>query len=112
MIAAKTIRYKYNYGLSYNLLYFTDIFLRLQLVEHVATCLIKIAERVQESSEMLDELSKHGLIHQVAYLIDLMNHTTLSYSVHTVSPSSSIFSNFCFFFQSFLKNSCVFLCRV
>ncbi|CAI9259232.1 unnamed protein product [Lactuca saligna] len=32
---------------------------------------------------MLDELSKHGLIHQVAYLIDLINHTTLSYFVHT-----------------------------
>ncbi|CAI9283864.1 unnamed protein product [Lactuca saligna] len=32
---------------------------------------------------MLVELSKHGLIHQVAYLIDLINHTTLSYSVHT-----------------------------
>lgn len=111
MIAAKTIRYKYNYGLSYNLLYFTDIFLRLQLVEHVATCLIKIEERVQESNEMLDELSKRGLIHQVAYLIDLINRTTLSYSVHTVSPSSSIFSNFCFF-SIFFKNSCVFLCRV
>ncbi|CAH1441958.1 unnamed protein product [Lactuca virosa] len=54
-----------------------------QLVEHVATCLIKIAERVQESSEMLDELSKHGLIHQVAHLIDLNSHTTLSHSVHT-----------------------------
>ncbi|KAL7608009.1 hypothetical protein Lser_V15G11055 [Lactuca serriola] len=55
----------------------------MMLVEHVDTCLIKIAERVQESSEMLDELSKHGLIHQVAHLIDLINHTTLSYSVHT-----------------------------
>ncbi|KAL4560548.1 hypothetical protein LXL04_032701 [Taraxacum kok-saghyz] len=54
-----------------------------QLVEHVATCLIKIAERVQESSEMLDELSQHGLIHQVAHLIDLNSHTTLSHSVHT-----------------------------
>ncbi|CAI9293823.1 unnamed protein product [Lactuca saligna] len=55
----------------------------VELVEHVATCLIKIAERVQESSEMLDEHSKHGLIHQVEYHIDLINHTTLSYSVHT-----------------------------
>ncbi|KAI3512096.1 hypothetical protein L1887_19286 [Cichorium endivia] len=54
-----------------------------QLVEHVANCLIKIAERVQESPEMLDELSKHGLIHQVAHLIDLNSHTTLSHSVHT-----------------------------
>ncbi|XP_076950087.1 E3 ubiquitin-protein ligase UPL4-like [Bidens hawaiensis] len=54
-----------------------------QLVEHVATCLIKIAERVRGSPEMLDELSKHGLIHQVAHLIDLNNKTTLSHSVET-----------------------------
>ncbi|KAI3677127.1 hypothetical protein L1987_86748 [Smallanthus sonchifolius] len=54
-----------------------------QLVEHVATCLIKIAERVQQSPEMLDELSKHGLIQQVAHLIDLNNKITLSHSVDT-----------------------------
>ncbi|KAI7724831.1 hypothetical protein M8C21_006945 [Ambrosia artemisiifolia] len=54
-----------------------------KLVEHVATCLIKIAERVHESPEMLDELSKHGLIHQVAHLIDLNSKTTLSHSVDT-----------------------------
>ncbi|KAJ0503251.1 putative HECT domain, armadillo-like helical, HECT, E3 ligase catalytic domain-containing protein [Helianthus annuus] len=54
-----------------------------KLVEHVATCLIKIAERVHQSPEMLDELSKHGLIHQVAHLIDLNSKTTLSHSVDT-----------------------------
>ncbi|KAK9068485.1 hypothetical protein SSX86_012599 [Deinandra increscens subsp. villosa] len=54
-----------------------------QLVEHVATCLIKIAERVHQSPEMLDELSKHGLIHQVAHLIDSNSKTTLSHSVDT-----------------------------
>ncbi|XP_024982786.1 E3 ubiquitin-protein ligase UPL4 isoform X2 [Cynara cardunculus var. scolymus] len=54
-----------------------------QLVEHVATCLIKIAARVHQSPDMLDELSKHGLIHQVAHLIDLNSRTTLCHSVHT-----------------------------
>nr|GEY84580.1 E3 ubiquitin-protein ligase UPL4 isoform X1 [Tanacetum cinerariifolium] len=54
-----------------------------QLVKHVANCLIKIMEQVHQLSNMLDELSKHGLIHQVAHLIDLKSHTTLSYFVHT-----------------------------
>ncbi|KAD3337492.1 hypothetical protein E3N88_33012 [Mikania micrantha] len=54
-----------------------------QLVEHAATCLIKIAERVQQSSDMLDELSKHGLIQQVTHLIDLNSKITLSHSVDT-----------------------------
>nr|XP_043609568.1 E3 ubiquitin-protein ligase UPL4 [Erigeron canadensis]XP_043609569.1 E3 ubiquitin-protein ligase UPL4 [Erigeron canadensis] len=54
-----------------------------QLVEHVGTCLIKIVERVHQSPEMLDELCKHGLIHQIAHLVDLNSRTTLSYSVHT-----------------------------
>ncbi|PWA53720.1 ubiquitin-protein ligase 4 [Artemisia annua] len=54
-----------------------------QLVEHVANCLIKITEQVHQRPNMLDELSKHGLIHQVAHLIDLKSRTTLSQSVHT-----------------------------
>ncbi|KAI3696775.1 hypothetical protein L6452_29309 [Arctium lappa] len=54
-----------------------------QLVEHAATCLIKIAARVHQSPETMDELSKHGLIHQVAHLIDLNSRTTLCHSVHT-----------------------------
>ncbi|XP_071690585.1 E3 ubiquitin-protein ligase UPL4 [Rutidosis leptorrhynchoides] len=55
-----------------------------QLVEHAATCLIKIAQRVKKSPEMLDELSKHGLIHQVAHLVDLNSRiTTISHSIHT-----------------------------
>ncbi|GJS65318.1 hypothetical protein Tco_0679882 [Tanacetum coccineum] len=52
------------------------------LVEHVANYLIKITERVHQLPNMLDELSKHGLIHQVSHLIDLKSHTTLSQSVH------------------------------
>ncbi|XP_059667702.1 E3 ubiquitin-protein ligase UPL4 isoform X2 [Cornus florida] len=54
-----------------------------QLVEKVATCLIKITERVHYSSDMLDELCKHGLIHQVMHLINSNNHTTLCQTIYT-----------------------------
>ncbi|PSS23680.1 E3 ubiquitin-protein like [Actinidia chinensis var. chinensis] len=62
-----------------NLLQYED----RQLVETVATCLIKIVERVHLSSDMLDELCKHGLIHQTTSLIDLNGRTTLSQPVYT-----------------------------
>ncbi|GFY93356.1 ubiquitin-protein ligase 4 [Actinidia rufa] len=62
-----------------NLLQYED----RQLVETVATCLIKIVERVRLSSDMLDELCKHGLIHQTASLIDLNGRTTVCQSVYT-----------------------------
>ncbi|KAL7195450.1 hypothetical protein ACSBR1_035636 [Camellia fascicularis] len=54
-----------------------------QLVENVATCLIKIAERARHTSDMLDELCKHGLIHQATHLIDLNCRTTLCQPVYT-----------------------------
>uniref|UniRef100_A0A6N2LAS4 HECT-type E3 ubiquitin transferase n=1 Tax=Salix viminalis TaxID=40686 RepID=A0A6N2LAS4_SALVM len=52
------------------------------LVENVAICLIKIAERVSQSSEMLDELCKHGLIDQATHLVQLNSRTTLSKPVY------------------------------
>ncbi|XAR69030.1 Ubiquitin--protein ligase [Bertholletia excelsa] len=62
-----------------NLLQYED----KQLVENVATSLIRIAERVCHSSDMLDELCKHGLIHQAMQLIDLNCRTTLCQPVYT-----------------------------
>ncbi|KAG5243613.1 E3 ubiquitin-protein ligase [Salix suchowensis] len=61
-----------------NLLQYED----RQLVENVAICLIKIAERVSQSSEMLDELCKHGLIDQATHLVQLNSRTTLSKPVY------------------------------
>ncbi|KAJ1387674.1 HECT, E3 ligase catalytic domain [Sesbania bispinosa] len=61
-----------------NLLQYED----RQLVENVATCLIKIVERVSQSSEMLDELCKHGLIQQVTHLLSLNGRTTLSQLIY------------------------------
>ncbi|CAK9164785.1 unnamed protein product [Ilex paraguariensis] len=62
-----------------NLLQYED----RQLVEDVATCLIMIAERVDHSSDMLDELCKHGLIHQATHLIGLNSRTTICQSIYT-----------------------------
>ncbi|WCJ34586.1 E3 ubiquitin-protein ligase UPL4 [Euphorbia peplus] len=61
-----------------NLLQYED----QQLVENVVICLMKIAERVSKSSEMLDELCKHGLISQAMHLIDLNSRTTLSQPIY------------------------------
>ncbi|XP_014491908.1 E3 ubiquitin-protein ligase UPL4 isoform X1 [Vigna radiata var. radiata] len=49
-----------------------------KLVENVATCLIKIVDSVYQSSELLDELCKHGLIQQVTLLLSSSAQTTLS----------------------------------
>ncbi|XP_027173820.1 E3 ubiquitin-protein ligase UPL4 isoform X1 [Coffea eugenioides] len=49
-----------------------------QLVESVSTCLIKITERVCHSSDMLDDLCKHGLVQQATDLINLNSRTSLS----------------------------------
>lgn len=62
-----------------NLLQYED----QKLVENVATCLIKIVDRVKHSSEMLDELCKHGLIHRATHLIELNGRSLLSQSVYT-----------------------------
>lgn len=62
-----------------NLLQYED----RQLVENAATCLIKIAERVCHSSDMLDELSKHGLIHQAIHLVNVNCRTTLCQPIYS-----------------------------
>lgn len=54
-----------------------------QLVELVATCLIKIAERMKDSPDMLSELCGYGLVHQAIHLIDLNSRVTLSQSTYT-----------------------------
>ncbi|OMO73502.1 E3 ubiquitin-protein ligase [Corchorus olitorius] len=53
-----------------------------QLVESVATCLIKIADRFCQSSEMLEELCKHELINQVTHLINLNSRITISQPIY------------------------------
>ncbi|KAL8484061.1 hypothetical protein ACS0TY_026673 [Phlomoides rotata] len=57
-----------------NLLQYED----RQLVESVATCLIKIGEQVYSSPDMLDEFCKHGLVQHTLHLIGLNSRTTLS----------------------------------
>lgn len=61
-----------------NLLQYED----QQLVESVATCLIKIVERVCHSSEMLDELCKYGLVQQATHLINLNSRTSLCQPIY------------------------------
>ncbi|KAG4996143.1 hypothetical protein JHK85_027582 [Glycine max] len=60
-----------------NLLQYED----RQLVENVATCLIKIVERVAQSSEMLDELCNHGLIQQglIGLLVKLSSGSLVAF---------------------------------
>ncbi|GAB4856730.1 E3 ubiquitin-protein ligase upl4 [Ancistrocladus abbreviatus] len=61
-----------------NLLQYED----QQLVENVATCLIKIVDRVKYSPDMLNQLCTQGLVHQATHLIDLNCTTTLSQRIH------------------------------
>ncbi|KAK4481047.1 hypothetical protein RD792_011916 [Penstemon davidsonii] len=56
-----------------NLLQYED----KQLVESVATCLIKIGEQVHHSSDLLDEICNHGLVEHAVHLISLNGQTTL-----------------------------------
>lgn len=56
-------------------------------MEYVATCLIKIVERAGQSSELLDELCKHGLIQQVTDLLSQNGRTTLSQPIYNVSTN-------------------------
>ncbi|KAI3474020.1 hypothetical protein Pfo_028808 [Paulownia fortunei] len=56
-----------------NLLQYED----RQLVESVATCLIRIGEQVYCSPDMLDEICKHGLVQHTLHLIGLNSRTTL-----------------------------------
>lgn len=53
-----------------------------ELVENVARCMIKIAECVHQSRELLDGLCRHGLIQQAIRLINLNNRTTLSQTIY------------------------------
>ncbi|XP_043700605.1 E3 ubiquitin-protein ligase UPL4 isoform X1 [Telopea speciosissima] len=54
-----------------------------KLVENVAMCLIRIVERVSHSPEMLNDLCKHGVIHQATNLIALNSRTTLSQPIYS-----------------------------
>ncbi|KAL0555512.1 hypothetical protein IC582_009460 [Cucumis melo] len=53
-----------------------------ELVENVARCMIKIAECVHQSSELLDGLCQHGLIQHAIRLINLNSRTTLSQTIY------------------------------
>ncbi|GAB2272343.1 E3 ubiquitin-protein ligase upl4 [Dionaea muscipula] len=53
-----------------------------QLVEKVATCLIKIVDRVKSSPEMLNALCAQGVANQVTHLLNLNCRVNLSKSVH------------------------------
>lgn len=61
-----------------NLLQYDD----QQLVESVATCLIRITECVSHNSEMLDALCKHGLVQQVTHLISANSRTSWSQPIN------------------------------
>ncbi|KAL5721492.1 HECT-type E3 ubiquitin transferase [Ranunculus cassubicifolius] len=54
-----------------------------KLVENVASCLIRIVERVKHSSDMLEEVCKHGLIHQATHVIAMNSQSPLTQSVYT-----------------------------
>ncbi|KAG8376513.1 hypothetical protein BUALT_Bualt09G0071200 [Buddleja alternifolia] len=56
-----------------NLLQYED----RQLVESVATCLIRIGEQIHSSPDMLDEVCNHGLVQHTLHLIGLNSRTTL-----------------------------------
>lgn len=64
----------------------TDIcrFCEWQLVETVATCLIRIADSFSHSPELLDELCKHGVIHKSLHLIAIDGRMSLSQTTYTV----------------------------
>ncbi|CAN4121598.1 unnamed protein product [Withania somnifera] len=61
-----------------NLLLYED----RQLVESVATCLIRVVEQACHSSDMLDQLCKHRLVQQATHLIESNGRTTVSQSVY------------------------------
>lgn len=54
-------------------------------MELVATCLIKVGDRVKDSSALLSELHGHGVVNHVTRLIDVNSRITLSQSTYTVS---------------------------
>lgn len=62
-----------------NLLQYED----RRLVETVALILMRIVECLSRCSEMLDELCKHGVIHQSTHLLALHSRATLSQPTYT-----------------------------
>lgn len=72
----------------------------LQLVETVALILKRIAACSSCSSEMLDELCKHGVIHQSAHLLASHSRMTLSQPTYTVGNFVNV-CEFCGFVQPF-----------
>ncbi|KZV58123.1 hypothetical protein F511_37571 [Dorcoceras hygrometricum] len=62
-----------------NLLQYED----KQLVESVATCLIRIVEQVYHSPDMLDEICRNGLVQHAIHLIGINSRTTLSQLTNT-----------------------------
>ncbi|KAL6011107.1 E3 ubiquitin-protein ligase upl4 [Asimina triloba] len=62
-----------------NLLHYED----RKLVEAVSLCLMRIVERLSHSSGMLDELCKHGVIHQSTQLISSGSQMSLSQVTYT-----------------------------
>ncbi|XP_057535729.1 E3 ubiquitin-protein ligase UPL4 isoform X2 [Amaranthus tricolor] len=54
-----------------------------QLVELVATCLIKVGDCVKDSSALLSELYGHGVVNHVTRLIDVNSRISLSQSTYT-----------------------------
>ena len=79
-----------------------------QLVENVARCMIKIAECVHQSSELLDGLCQHGLIQHAIRLINLNSRTTLSQTIYNVSKESYkgpvVLYFVCFYFSTRQRN--------
>lgn len=63
------------------------LFVIFQLVESAAACLVKIADGVGHSADMLDELCKHGLVQQAAHLINLNSRTSLCHQIYLVRSS-------------------------
>lgn len=91
-IIVKSYGFHINFGSLIDLR--TNIFdLISQLVENVAICLVRITERVSQSSEMLDELCKHGLIRQATHFMSLNSRTTLSQPIYNVGNSILSFSD-------------------
>ncbi|XP_075510126.1 E3 ubiquitin-protein ligase UPL4 isoform X1 [Primulina tabacum] len=62
-----------------NLLQYED----RQLVESVATCLIRIGDQIYHSPDMLNEICRHGLVQHAVHLIGLNSRTTLCQLTNT-----------------------------
>ncbi|KAF9596081.1 hypothetical protein IFM89_007134 [Coptis chinensis] len=65
-----------------------------KLVEHAASSLMRIVSNVRKSSEMVDEICKHGLIHQVVRFIASSSgtKTILSQSIYEQSQNKQPYS--------------------